>query len=71
MFFIQFCGVATLATIHIVKSSHITNEKHIRFNHVQGGQSELAPTSAPSKIDDMWLRNNFLLGSNSLSNYGG
>ncbi len=33
--------------------------------------SELTPTSAPWKTNDKWLRNNFLLGFNSLANHGG
>jgi hypothetical protein len=36
-----------------------------------GGHSETAPTSAPSRMDDMWSGNSFLLGSSSLSNHGG
>jgi hypothetical protein len=35
------------------------------------GHSEPAPTSAPSRMDDMWSGNSFLLGSCSLSNHGG
>jgi len=35
------------------------------------GHSEPAPTSAPSRMDDMWSGNSFLLGSSSLANHGG
>jgi hypothetical protein len=35
------------------------------------GHSEPAPTSAPWRIDVIWLRNSFLLRSNSLANNGG
>jgi hypothetical protein len=35
------------------------------------GHSEPAPTSSPSRMDDMWSGNSFLLGSSALSNHGG
>jgi hypothetical protein len=35
------------------------------------GHSEPAPTSAPSRMDDMWSGNSFLLGSSSLANHDG
>jgi len=31
--------------------------------------NELAPTSAPWRMDGKWLENGFLLGSNSLGNH--
>jgi len=36
---------------------------------LSSGHSE--PTSAPSRMDDMWSGNSFLLGSSSLANHGG
>jgi len=35
------------------------------------GHSEPAPTSTPSRMDDMWSGNSFLSGSSSLANHGG
>jgi hypothetical protein len=35
------------------------------------GHTEPAPTSAPSRMDDMWSGNSFLLGSSSLANHDG
>jgi hypothetical protein len=35
------------------------------------GRSEPAPTSALSRMDDIWSGNSFLLGSSSLANHGG
>ncbi len=35
------------------------------------GHSELAPTSAPWRMNGKWWGNSFLLGSSSLANHGG
>jgi hypothetical protein len=36
-----------------------------------GCHSEPAPTNTPSRMDEMWAGNSFLLGSSSLANHGG
>jgi len=66
--------VYDIKIIHKVKS-HNTNTPYLVikgwYSKKTMKKTRLSGHSEPSKMDDMWLKNNFILGSNSLVNHGG
>jgi hypothetical protein len=58
--------VVVVVVVMMVAASHVP--LHLMCWEV--GQIEPAPTSAPSRMDDMWPVKSFLLGSSSLAKHG-